>query len=149
MRGFMLFASLLGVLVGVWGGTASATTSSVRSEPNGDIALTVSVGCGATDRDKDGNFDTCTKGDTASLFYAVFNQSDVTQTIRIDYVLDGPGTALDGAFTEEVVLAPGGDHQQLEELRIENKKTPLGQYTVTITASGSETASTSATLTVH
>jgi hypothetical protein len=36
-----------------------------------------------------------------------------------------------------------------DEMRVQNRKTPLGEYTLSVTASGSETASTSAQLTVH
>jgi hypothetical protein len=146
-RGFT--AVLLTVLALVWVAAASPTTSSITSQPNGDIRVIVSVGCGATDRDRDGDFNTCTKGDTASLFFAVDNASDVTQTIRIDYVLDRPGTEFDRAFTQEVVIEPNAIHQERDELRIENKKTPLGEYTLTVTAVGSETASTSTFLTVR
>jgi hypothetical protein len=142
------FTALLLVLLAVaWTAVASATTSSVRSTPNGDIGVIVSVGCGATDRDRDGDFNTCTKGDTASLFFAVDNLSDVTQTVRIEHVLDGPGTEFDRVVTQELVL--GGGHQERDELRIQTKKVPVGQFTLTITASGLERPQASANFTVH
>jgi hypothetical protein len=134
------------VTIGV---VAAASTSVVTSEPNRDIRLLVSVGCGGTDRDKDGDFNTCGKGDTASFLHSVFNQSDVTKTITIDATLDAPGTALDRTSTQQVVLEPGGIHDVFDEMRVQNRKTPLGEYTLSVTASGSETASTSAQLTVH
>jgi hypothetical protein len=128
--------------VAVWSSVASATTSSVRSQPNGDLGVTVSVGS-LTDRDRDGDFNTATKNDIASLFHSVANNSDITQTIRIDYVFDGPGTELDRAFTEEVVLEPGGIHQEREEFKLK-RRTPVGEYVLTVTGSGTETATTSA-----
>jgi hypothetical protein len=142
-------AALVSVLlIAVGGGLAVASTSIVRSQPNGDIGLIVSVGCGGTDRDRDGDFNTCTNGDEASLLYSVANQSDVTQTIRIDYALDGPGAELDRSFTTEAVVAPDAIADQRDLLRIK-KGTPLGDYTLSVTASGSETAATSALFTVH
>ncbi|MGH3348779.1 MAG: hypothetical protein ACRDO4_17505 [Nocardioides sp.] len=128
---------------------AAASTSTVVSQPNGDVRLTVSVGCGGTDRDHDGDFNTCGKGDTASLLHAVFNQSDTTQTFRVDTVLDGPGTTFDRTTSIDVVLAPDQIYDVTETFRVENKRTPLGQYTLSVTASASETVATSASLTVH
>ena len=141
----MLLVLLIALAVAVWSSVASATTSSVRSEPNGDLRVTVSAGS-VTDRDRDGDPDTATKNDTASLFFAVVNQSAVTQTVRIDYVLDGPGTGLDKALTKSVVLEPNGIHQEREELKL-RQGTPLGQYALTVTASGTETATASGTFT--
>ena len=134
--------------IGATASLASASTSSVRSEPNGDIRVTVSLGCGG-DRDKDGDFNTCGKGDTASLLHAVFNQSDVSQTIRVDYALDGPGTEFDRTSTVNVLLAPDEIYDVRETFSVQNNKTPLGEYTLTVAASGSESAMTSASLSVH
>jgi hypothetical protein len=134
--------------VGVWGSAASADTTRVSSQPNGDLAVTVSVGA-LTDKDRDGDFNTATHGDIASLFFAVANNSDVTQTIQIAYLLDGPGTALDRAVTTAVVLEPGGIHQEVEDFRIQRSETPLGEYRLTVTASGTETATTTGTFTVQ
>ncbi|MPZ96097.1 MAG: hypothetical protein GEU96_14590 [Propionibacteriales bacterium] len=145
-----LMALLLAIsTVGVTASLASASTSSVRSEPNGDVRVTVSLGCGGSDRDKDGDFNTCGKGDTAVLFHAVINQSDVAQTIRVDYALDGPGTTFDRTSTVDVSLQPDAIYDVRETFRVENKSTPLGAYTLTIAASGSESATTSASFTVH
>jgi hypothetical protein len=47
---------------------------------------------------------TCTNSDTVGLFFSVGNHSDVTQTIRIEYALDGAGIEFDLAFTKEVVV---------------------------------------------
>jgi uncharacterized protein YfaS (alpha-2-macroglobulin family) len=107
------------------------------------------VGCDATNRDHDGDFNTCGKGDTASLVYSVFNQTDAPQTIQIDAALGAPGTALDGATSQQVVIEPGGIHDEFAEMRVQNRQTPLGEYTLSVTASGSESAGTSASLTVH
>ncbi|MGH2700824.1 MAG: hypothetical protein ACRDJ2_03510 [Actinomycetota bacterium] len=139
----------MAVLLVTFGVVAAASTSAVTSAPNGDIRVLVSVGCGSTDRDHDGDFNTCGKGDTASFMYSVFNQSDVTQTITIDAALDAPGTELDEATSQQVVLEPGGIHDEFAEMRVQNKMTPLGRYTLSATASGSESAGTSASLTVR
>jgi hypothetical protein len=130
------------------GSPASATTSTVRSLPNGDVEVTVSAGA-LTDKDRDGDFNTARKGDLASLFFAVDNLSSSTQTIRIDYVLDGPGTQADQAFTREVVLEPGGIHQDRFELKIQQRVTPPGSYSLTVTGTGTETATAVATFTVN
>lgn len=102
-----------------------------------------------TDKDRDGDFNTATHGDIASLFFAVANNSDVTQTIQIDYVLDGPGTVLDRAFTTAVVLEPGGIHQVVEDFRIQRNVAPFGEYRLAVTGSGTETATTTGTFTVQ
>ncbi len=145
----LVVLSLAVVMVATLGGVGAASTSAVNSLPNGDIRLLVSVGCGSTNRDHDGDFNTCGKGDTASLLYSVFNQSDVTQTIQIDAALDGPGTAFDEVTSQQVVIEPRGIHDEFAEMRVQNKMTPLGQYTLSVTAGGSESAATSASLTVH
>ena len=141
-------ATLLALIMTSLGAIAGASTSDVRSQPNGDIRVIVSTGCQGTNRDGDNDLNTCTNGDNMSLFYSVGNQSDVTQTITIDYVLDGPGTEFDRAFTHEVVLEPNDFVQDLDGIRVQNKKTPLGEYTLTVTGSGSETVGTSAFVTV-
>jgi hypothetical protein len=128
------------------GSIASATTDTVRSEPNGDVSVTVSVGS-LTDRDRDGDFNTGTKGDIASLFFSVVNQSDITQAVQIDYALDGPGSELDQSFTQEVVLEPGGVHQDREEFRVK-QKTLKGGYALAVTASGTESATAIGTFTL-
>jgi hypothetical protein len=142
-----LLALLVVLAIVAVGTAASATTSSVRSAPNGDVLVTVSAGT-VTDRDRDGDFNTGMKGDTASLFFAVVNQTGATQTVRIDYVLDGPGTELDRPVTQEVVLEPNGVHQEREEFKVQ-QKTPRGGYTLTVTGSGTETATAIATFTLN
>jgi hypothetical protein len=139
----MLLGLLTALAVSVGAPVASATTSSVRSQPNGDLGVTVSAGS-LTDRDHDGDFNTVTKNDIASLFHSVANNSDITQTIRIAYALDGPGTELDKAFTQDVVLEPGGIYQTVEDFKV-TRRMPAGQYSLTITGSGTETATTTAT----
>ncbi len=127
---------------------AWGSTSRVTSEPNGDVGLLVSVGCGGTNRDKDGDFNTCTNGDTASMLYSVANQTDAAQTIHIEGVFDGPGTELDRTFAQDVEIPANDLINVFDELRVK-KSTPLGEYTLTVTASGTETASTSAFFTVQ
>jgi hypothetical protein len=141
-------AVLAVLLLAAGSAVAWASTSRVTSEPNGDVALLVSVGCGGTDRDKDGDFNTCTNGDTASMLYSVANQTDAAQTIRIDGVFDAPGTELDRTFTQEVLIEANDLVNVFDELRVK-KNTPLGEYTLSVTAAGSETASTSAAFTVQ
>jgi hypothetical protein len=140
-----MLAALVVLAATVWATVANATTATVRSVPNGDVAVTVSVGS-LTDRDRDGDFNTATKNDIASLFYAVANNSDVAQTIRVDYALDGPGTARDRTFSQAVSLAPGGIHQDREEFKVKNM-TADGEYVLTITGSGTESATARATFT--
>jgi hypothetical protein len=125
---------------------AWASTSRVESEPNGDLSLLVSVGCG--DRDKDGDFSTCTNGDTASLLHSVANRTDADQTVRIEAVFDAPGTELDRSSTQDV-LVPARDLVNLFDQHKLKSSAPLGEYTLTVTATGTETARTSAAFTVH
>jgi hypothetical protein len=141
-------AVLAVLLLAAGSAVAWASTSRVTSQPNGDVALLVSVGCGGTDRDKDGDFNTCTNGDTASMLYSVANQTDAAQRVRIDGMFDAPGTELDRTFTQEVLIEANDLVNVFDELRIK-KNTPLGEYTLSVMAAGSETASTSAAFTVH
>lgn len=141
-------AALVVLLVCAGGTFAWASTSRVVSEPNGDIGLLVSVGCAGTNRDKDGDFNTCTNGDTGSMLYSVSNRTDAAQTVRVEAVFDGPGTEVDRSVTQYVAI-PGNDLVNLfDELRVK-RSTPLGEYTLTVTATGTETARTSAAFTVH
>ena len=136
------------VLLAIVGGTAAwASTSRVVSQPNGDIDVLVSVGCSGTNRDKDGDFNTCTNGDTMSMLHSVGNRTDAAQSVRIDGVFDGPGTELDRTFTQTVEIPANDLINVHDELRVK-RDTPLGDYTLTITAAGTETASTSAGVTV-
>ena len=143
----ILLALLVVLSVVAGGSVASATSSSVRSEPNGDVRVSVSMGT-TTDRDRDGDFNTGMKGDRVSVHFAVGNQTSVTQTMRIDYVFDGPGTELDRTFTKEVVLEPGGIHQELEEFKAK-QKTPRGGFSLTVTGTSTETATAVATFTLN
>ena len=136
------------MLVAAGSVVAWGSTSRVTSEPNGDVGLLVSVGCGGTNRDKDGDFNTCTNGDTASMLYSVSNRTDAAQTIHIEGVFDGPGTELDRTFAQDVEIPANDLINVSDELRVKNS-TPLGEYTLTVTASGTETASTSAFFTVQ
>ena len=136
------------MLVAAGSVVAWGSTSRVTSEPNGDVGLLVSVGCGGTNRDKDGDFNTCTNGDTASMLYSVSNRTDAAQTIHIERVFDGPGTELDRTFAQDVEIPANDLINVSDELRVKNS-TPLGEYTLTVTASGTETASTSAFFTVQ
>jgi hypothetical protein len=144
-RGFIAALALLLATVG--GASAWASTSRVDSEPNGDIALLVSLGCQGTNRDKDDDFNTCANGDTIGMLHSVANTTDAAQAVRIDGVFDGPGTEYDRTFTQTVEIPANDLINVHDELRVKNG-TPLGDYTLTITAAGTETASTSAGVTV-
>jgi hypothetical protein len=141
-------AAALAVVLVAAAGAAWGSTSRVTSQPNGDVGLLVSVGCGGTDRDRDGDFNTCTNGDTAGMLYSVANRTDAAQTIRVSGVLDGSGSELDRTFTQELLIPANDLVNVSDEMRVK-RQTPLGEYTLSVTAQGTETASTSAAFTVH
>jgi hypothetical protein len=68
--------------------------------------------------------------------------------VRIHGVFDAPGAELDRTFAQEVVIGANDLVNVFDEPRVK-KATPLGEYTLAVTASGSETASTSAAFTVQ
>jgi opacity protein-like surface antigen len=145
-RGLLLVGATIAALVGT--SVAAATTNMSRSQPNGDLGILVSAGT-LTNRDRDGDFSTLTNGDVASVHYGVDNRV-ATQTVHITFQVDGPGTDFDRAFERDVVIAQGDIYQQnLALYKVKKNATPRGTYSVTVTASGTETGSTAATFTVN
>jgi len=125
-----------------------ADTQSARSEPNGDIAVDSSSGA-LTDRDKDGDFNTLTQAERGTLFYAVSNQTQEAQTVQVTVVLDGPGTTQDATLVDEgIVIGPNDIHQDASEFKVRHKDWPAGTYSLSVTGSGSETATAISTFTV-
>jgi hypothetical protein len=70
------------------------------------------------------------------VIVAAGNNTDAGQTIRIEYAFDGPGTELDRTFTDEVTLPARDFVQSLDGIRVQNGKTPIGEYTLTVTVTG-------------
>jgi hypothetical protein len=143
VKGFLPAALAVSLAVAV-APSAQADTVSVRSQPNGDLGVISSSGS-LTDKDKDGNSDTLTQADRLSLFYAVANVTGDAQTVRITVVLDGPGTSRDATLVDEDVVigaqgSPDDIAQNRFELRIKHKDWPEGTYTLSVTGSGSESA---------
>jgi hypothetical protein len=150
MRGFgrLIVVGLVISLFLALAPLAQADTQRARSEPNGDIAVDSSSGA-ISDRDKDGDFNTLTQADKGILFYAVANQTEETQTVHITVLLDGPGTAQDATLVDEdVVIGPSNIDQDRFEFKVRHKDWPAGTYSLSVTGSGSETATAVSTFTV-
>lgn len=149
MRAWGGSALLAVALVATAGAAAWGSTQDVFSQPNREVHASVSLGCQGTNRDRDDDMDTCVGGDNLSIHYAAGNNTDAQQTIRYHYVFDGPGTELDRTFTEEVTLPPRDFVQDLDGIRVQNGKTPLGEYTLTLTVTGAaESATATGSVTV-
>lgn len=127
---------------------AQADTQRARSVPNGDIAVDSSSGS-LSDRDKDGDFNTLTQADKGTLFYAVANQTQAAQTVQVTVVLDGPGTAQDATLVDEgVVIGPNDIRQDSFEFKVRHKDWPEGTYSLSVTGSGTESATAVSTFTI-
>jgi hypothetical protein len=131
---------------------AQADTVRVRSQPNGDLGITSSSGS-LTDKDKDGDFNTLTKADTLSLFYAVANLTEEAQTVHITVVLDGPGTVRDTTLVDEdVLIGARGSLDDIDqnsfEFQIKRNDWPEGSYSLSVTGSGTESATATSHFTV-
>lgn len=135
---------------------AQADTQRGESAPDRHIWLTSSSGA-TTDRDRDRDFNTLTHSDKGVLFYSVFNQAEFAQPVHITVSLDGPGTAQDTVLLDEVFALgpkcqPGSvctDSQQgTFRFRTHRKEWPAGTYSLVVTGSGSESATTASTFTV-
>ena len=153
---FVVLGSVISLLLALTP-FAQADTQRVVSEPNGDIFATSSSGAvGGSNHDKDGDFNTLTQADKGILFYSVFNSAEFAQTVHITVALDGPGTAQDVTLVDEDFdLGPhctGGlctDSQQGRfEFQVRKKDWPAGTYSLSVTGSGSETATAVSTFTV-
>jgi len=153
MRGFgrLTVVSLIVSLFMASVPSAGADTQSARSEPNRHILVDSSSGAQAgSNHDKDGDFNTVTQADKGTLVYAVFNQAEFAQTVHVTVVLDGPGTAQDATLVDEdVALGPSCPQdgsvctdgtQGRFEFRAKQKNWPAGTYSLSVTGSGSETA---------
>jgi hypothetical protein len=137
--------------------SAQADTQRAVSEPNGDVFVTSSSGAEVdSNHDKDNDFNTMTQADKGALFYSVFNGAAFAQTLHVTVTLDGPGTAQDATLVDEdVALGPactGGicTDQTFDrfEFKVQRKGWPAGTYALSVTASGSETATAVSTFTV-
>ena len=134
---------------------AQADTQSARSAPNGDISVRAQS-VASTDKDNDGNWDTLTHGDDLHIFFSVFNLADFAQTVHVSVVLDGPGTFEDLTLVDEdVAMGPhctGGlctdSRQGIFSPKVKRNQWPAGPYSLTVTGSGSETATAVSTFTV-
>jgi hypothetical protein len=135
---------------------AQADTQRAESEPNGHIWLTSSSGA-TTNRDRDQNFNTLTQADKGVFFYSVFNQAEFAQPLHITVSVDGPGTTQDAVLVNQVFdLGPAcqsgtvcTDSQQATfPFKVQRSDWPAGVYTLTVTASGSESATAVSTFTV-
>jgi hypothetical protein len=159
MHGFrrLMMLGLVGALLLALVPVAHADTQRARSVPNGDILVDSSSGA-ITDRDKDGDFNTVTQADKGSLFYSVFNQAEFAQTVHVTVILDGPGTAQDATLVDEdVALGPSCPQdgslctdgtQGRFEFKVRHKDWPAGTYSLSVTGSGSETATAASTFTI-
>jgi hypothetical protein len=136
---------------------AQADTQRVRSEPNGDISASAqSVAAVGSDKDKDGDPDTLTHADNLHIFFSVFNLAEFAQTVRVTVVLDGPGDFEDLTLVDENVelgeACTGGlctdSRQGTFSLKVKRKDWPAGTYSLSVTGSGSETATAVTTFTV-
>jgi len=134
---------------------AQADNQRASSEPNGDIFVSSSSGA-LTNRDKDGDFNTLTQADKGSLFYSVFNQAELAQTVHVTVVIDGPGTVQDATLVDEDVdlagCPPGttcnGNTQDRFEFKVRHKDWPAGTYSLSVSGSGSESLTVVSTFTV-
>ncbi len=143
----VLLVSMIGALTLLAPSVAFATSSSSTSAPNGDLTVSSSL-LSNTNKDRDGNRNTATTGDTATATYSVTNNTSSTQNVTIAYVLDGPGTRFDATRTEDVTLAPNrADTASFVYTVL--KKYPQGAYSLTVSATGTETASATGRLTIH
>jgi hypothetical protein len=135
--------------------SAVADTQRVRSQPNGDLSASAQS-VASSDKDKDQNWDTLTHGDNLHIFFSVFNLAEFAQTVHVSVVLDGPGTFQDLTLVDEdVAMGPactGGlctdSRQGIFSLRVRHHDWPSGTYSLSVTGSGSETATAVTTFTV-
>jgi hypothetical protein len=152
---FVMLGSVLALLVASMPAAVADTQLFVRSEPNGDISASAqSVADMGSDKDKDGDPDTLTQADNLHIFFSVFNQAEFAQTVRVTVVLDGPGAFQDLTLVDEEVELAGCDvtctasRQGTFSLKVRHKDWPAGTYSLSVTGSGSETATAVTTFTV-
>lgn len=147
-RNLALIAVVGGLVVGQ-GGTAGADTAHACSEPTRAVCVTADVGTDIS-KDRDGDYTTATNSENVAAFWAVANNTDQPQTVRVRLVLDGPGTAKDRTLIGGGGLLPDEIRQGTIDLfEVHKKDTPAGDYTWTVTASGIESVSATSVLTVY
>ena len=152
----VMIVSLLGASLAA-AGVARADVQRTTSMPNGDIFVLSSSGT-STNKDKDGNFSSLTQSETLGLTYAVFNQAETAQTVHVTVVLDGPGTQRDAVLVDDdfdlgrSCPQDGSlctDSQQGRfEFQIKRKSWPEGNYSLSVTGSGTESATAVSTFSV-
>ena len=134
---------------------AVADSDHAVSEPNGDISAR-GQSVASTNKDKDSNPDTLTHADNLHIFFSVFNLAEFAQTVHVSVVLDGPGTFQDLTLVDENVdlggCPPGGpcteSRQGIFSLKVRHQDWPEGTYSLSVTGSGSETATAVSTFSV-
>lgn len=102
----------------------------------------------STNKDRDGNADTATLGDKVTALYSVRNNTASAQTLTIAYTLDGPGTASDATRSEQVTIGAAATYRDVFSYTV-TTRLDKGTYFLTVTASGTETISATASLSVH
>ncbi len=129
---------------------ASAAESEAVSQPNGDFVLFVNVRSD-TDRDRDGNNNTATHADRLFGFADVCRRFDVPSIVQYEVTVDGPGTAADRTSTGTADLREFSCVGTIGIGDRVTKKWGTGPFTVTLTATNDngDTASTSASITIH
>jgi hypothetical protein len=101
-------------------------------------------------KDDDGDYTTATHTEEVAGFWAVENNTDQAQTVRVRLVLNGPGTSHDETFIGGWQLGPQEIRQGTIGLfRVHRKQTPTGTYTWTVTADGAESVSAISSFTVY
>jgi hypothetical protein len=150
---FVVLGSVVALLVASMPAAVADTQLFVRSEPNGDISASAQS-VASSDKDKDGDPDTLTQADNLHIFFSVFNLAEFAQTVSVTVVLDGPGDFQDLTLVDEEVELAGCDvtctasRQGTFSLRVRHKDWPAGTYSLSVTGSGSETATAVTTFTV-
>ena len=141
--------AIVGALVVGPASLAAANAAHACSDPTRAVCVDADAGT-STDKDRDGDYTTATNSEEVAAFWAVANNTDETQTVRVRLVLDGPGTSEDQTLIGGWVMSPGEIRQGTIELfKVHKKNTPRGDYTWTVSGSGNESVSATSTFTVH
>jgi hypothetical protein len=144
-----VIAAMVGGLVLGQGGVAAADTAQACSEPTRAVCVITDVGTDIA-KDRDGDYTTATNSEDVTAFWAVHNNTDQPQIVRVRLVLDGPETAKDVTLIGGWELMPDEIRQgSIYLFKVHKKDTPAGDYTWTVTASGTESVSATSVLTVY
>jgi hypothetical protein len=147
--GLSVLISVVGALVVGPTSAVAADTAQACSEPTRAVCVISDAGTSIA-KDRDGDYTTATTSEDVAAFWAVDNNTDQTQTVRVRLVLDGPGTSEDLTLIDGWEMAPGEIRQGTIELfKVHKKNTPKGDYTWTVNASGTESVSATSTFTVY